>query len=142
MESFTHNTGGSPILFEHLFWFLGHPEVYIILLPALGIISEVISVNCRKPIFGYKAMVISLLLIAFLSFIVWGHHMFMTGMDPFLGSVLRLQLCLLRYHLLLKFLIITTLWKGNIRFTPAMLFAIGTVSTLYYRWDNRSYSRR
>ena len=82
-----HHTGGSPILFEHLFWFLGHPEVYIILLPALGIVSEVISVNSRKPIFGYKAMVISLMAIAFLSFIVWGHHMFITGMDPFLGSV-------------------------------------------------------
>ena len=77
----------SPILFEHLFWFLGHPEVYIILLPALGIVSEVISVNSRKAIFGYKAMVISLMAITFLSFIVWGHHMFITGMDPFLGSV-------------------------------------------------------
>ena len=73
-----HNTGGSPILFEHLFWFLGHPEVYIILLPALGIVSEVMSVNSRKPIFGYKAMVLALIAIAFLSFIVWGHHMFIT----------------------------------------------------------------
>ena len=85
-----HFAGGSPILFEHLFWFLGHPEVYIILLPALGIVSEVIAVNSRKPIFGYKAMVGAILLIAFLSFIVWGHHMFMTGMNPFLGSVLHL----------------------------------------------------
>ena len=125
-----HNTGGSPILFEHLFWFLGHPEVYIILLPALGIISEVISVNCRKPIFGYKAMVISLLLIAFLSFIVWGHHMFMTGMDPFLGSVFTFTTLLIAIPSAVKvFNYITTLWKGNIRFTPAMLFAIGTVST-------------
>jgi cytochrome c oxidase subunit 1 len=124
-----HNTGGSPILFEHLFWFLGHPEVYIILLPALGIISEVISVNCRKPIFGYKAMVISLLLIAFLSFIVWGHHMFMTGMDPFLGSVFTFTTLLIAIPSAIKvFNYITTLWKGNIRFTPAMLFAIGTVS--------------
>ena len=80
-------TGGSPILFQHLFWFLGHPEVYIILLPALGITSEVVSTNARKPIFGYRAMVGSILAIAFLSFIVWGHHMFMTGMNPFLGSV-------------------------------------------------------
>jgi len=82
-----HNQGGSPILFQHLFWFLGHPEVYIILLPALGISSEVISTNSRKPIFGYRAMVGSILAIAFLSFIVWGHHMFVTGMNPFLGSV-------------------------------------------------------
>jgi cytochrome c oxidase subunit 1 len=79
--------GGSPILFQHLFWFLGHPEVYIVLLPALGLASEVISVNSRKPIFGYKAMIGSMLVIAFLSFIVWGHHMFITGMNPFLGSV-------------------------------------------------------
>jgi cytochrome c oxidase subunit 1 len=80
-----HNSGGSPILFEHLFWFLGHPEVYIILLPALGITSEVIATNSRKPIFGYRAMVGSILAIAFLSFIVWGHHMFVTGMNPFFG---------------------------------------------------------
>jgi cytochrome c oxidase subunit 1 len=125
-----HNTGGSPILFEHLFWFLGHPEVYIILLPALGIISEVISVNSRKPIFGYKAMVGSLLLIAFLSFIVWGHHMFMTGMDPFLGSVFTFTTLLIAIPSAVKvFNYITTLWRANIRFTPAMLFAIGTVST-------------
>lgn len=80
-------SGGSPILFEHLFWFLGHPEVYIVLLPALGITSEVISTQSRKPIFGYRAMIGSMLAIAFLSFIVWGHHMYLTGMSPFLGSV-------------------------------------------------------
>jgi cytochrome c oxidase subunit 1 len=81
------NSGGSPVLYQHLFWFLGHPEVYIILMPALGISSEVISTNARKPIFGYTAMIISLLGISFLSFIVWGHHMYVTGMNPFLGSV-------------------------------------------------------
>ena len=82
-----HYQGGSPVLFEHLFWFLGHPEVYIVLLPALGIASEVIATHARKPIFGYKAMIVSILAIAFLSTIVWGHHMFVTGMNPFLGSV-------------------------------------------------------
>ena len=92
--------------FNILFWFLGHPEVYIILLPALGIVSEVISVNSRKPIFGYKAMVGALLGIAFLSFIVWGHHMFMTGMNPFLGSVFTFTTLLLLFLRLLKFLII------------------------------------
>ena len=81
------NLGGSPILFQHLFWFLGHPEVYIVILPALGITSEVISTNSRKPIFGYTAMIGSILAIAFLSFIVWAHHMFITGMNPFLGSI-------------------------------------------------------
>ena len=125
-----HNIGGSPILFEHLFWFLGHPEVYIILLPALGIVSEVISVNSRKPIFGYKAMVGALLCIAFLSFIVWGHHMFMTGMDPFLGSVFTFTTLLIAIPSAVKvFNYLATLWKGNIQFTPAMLFAIGMVST-------------
>ena len=125
-----HHTGGSPILFEHLFWFLGHPEVYIILLPALGIVSEVISVNSRKPIFGYKAMVISLMAIAFLSFIVWGHHMFITGMDPFLGSVFTFTTLLIAIPSAVKvFNYLATLWRGSIRFTPAMLFAIGFVST-------------
>ena len=125
-----HYEGGSPILFEHLFWFLGHPEVYIILLPALGIISEVIAVNSRKPIFGYKAMVLSLLAIGFLSFIVWGHHMFMTGMNPFLGSVFTFTTLLIAIPSAVKvFNFLATLWKANIRFTPAMLFAIATVST-------------
>jgi|TARA_B110000116_G_scaffold37974_1_gene30065 cytochrome c oxidase subunit 1 len=125
-----HNVGGSPILFEHLFWFLGHPEVYIILLPALGIVSEVIAVNSRKPIFGYKAMVGALIAIAFLSFIVWGHHMFMTGMNPFLGSVFTFTTLLIAIPSAVKvFNYLATLWKGNIQFTPAMLFAIGMVST-------------
>lgn len=123
-------TGGSPILFEHLFWFLGHPEVYIVLLPALGITSEVIATNSRKPIFGYRAMIGSILAIAFLSFIVWGHHMFMTGMNPFLGAVFTFTTLLIAIPSAVKtFNYITTLWKGNIRFTPAMLFAIGMVST-------------
>ena len=126
----THHTGGSPILFEHLFWFLGHPEVYIILLPALGIVSEVMSVNSRKPIFGYKAMVLALIAIAFLSFIVWGHHMFITGMDPFLGSVFTFTTLLIAIPSAVKvFNYLATLWKASIRFTPAMLFTIGFVST-------------
>ena len=125
-----HNVGGSPILFEHLFWFLGHPEVYIILLPALGLVSEIIAVNSRKPIFGYKAMVGALIAIAFLSFIVWGHHMFMTGMNPFLGSVFTFTTLLIAIPSAIKvFNYLATLWKGNIRFTPAMLFAIALVST-------------
>jgi len=123
-------TGGSPILFEHLFWFLGHPEVYIIILPALGLTSEIISVNARKPIFGYRAMVTSILAIGFLSFIVWGHHMYVTGMNPFLGSVFVFTTLLIAIPSAVKaFNYITTLWKGNIQFTPAMLFAIGLVST-------------
>jgi len=124
------NVGGSPVLFEHLFWFLGHPEVYIVLLPALGITSEIISTQSRKPIFGYRAMIGSMLAIGFLSFIVWGHHMFMTGMNPFLGSVFVFTTLLIAIPSAVKaFNYITTLWKGNIQFTPAMLFSIGLVSS-------------
>jgi len=124
------NLGGSPILYEHLFWFLGHPEVYIVLLPALGITSEVIATNSRKPIFGYRAMVGSILGIAFLSFIVWAHHMFITGMSPFLGSVFTFTTLLIAIPSAVKvFNYLTTLWKGNLQFTPAMLFSIGLVST-------------
>ena len=123
------NIGGSPVLYQHLFWFLGHPEVYIILMPALGITSEVISTNARKPIFGYTAMVISLMGIAILSFIVWGHHMFITGMNPFLGSVFMILTLIIAVPSAVKaFNYLATLWKGNLRFTPAMLFSIGLVS--------------
>ncbi|WP_298307867.1 cbb3-type cytochrome c oxidase subunit I [Flavobacterium sp.] len=122
--------GGSPVLFEHLFWFLGHPEVYIILLPALGITSEVIATNARKPIFGYRAMIMSILAIAFLSTIVWGHHMFISGMNPFLGSVFTFTTLLIAIPSAVKaFNYITTLWKGNLQLNPAMLFSIGLVST-------------
>lgn len=123
-------TGGSPLLYQHLFWFLGHPEVYIIILPSLGIASEVISINSRKPIFGYRAMVVSIMAIAFLSFIVWGHHMFVTGMNPFIGSVFVFTTLLIAIPSAVKtFNYITTLWRGNIRYTPAMLFAMAMVST-------------
>lgn len=121
--------GGSPILFQHLFWFLGHPEVYIVIMPAMGISSEVIAVNSRKPIFGYHAMVYSLIGITVLSFIVWGHHMFVTGMNPFLGGVFMITTLIIAVPSAVKtFNWLATLWRGNIRFTPAMLFAIGMVS--------------
>ena len=123
------NSGGSPILWQHLFWFLGHPEVYIVLLPALGITSEVIATNSRKPIFGYRAMIGSILGIAVISFLVWGHHMFITGMNPFLGSVFMFTTLIVAVPSAVKtFNYLATLWRGNIRFTPAMLFAIGLVS--------------
>ena len=124
------HAGGNPILFQHLFWFLGHPEVYIVLLPALGLTSEIIATNSRKPIFGYRAMIGSILAIAFLSFIVWGHHMFITGMNPFLGSVFVFTTLLIAIPSAIKvFNYIATMWKGNLQFTPAMLFSIGLVST-------------
>lgn len=122
--------GGSPVLFEHLFWFLGHPEVYIVILPAMGLVSEIISTNARKPIFGYRAMVASILAIAFLSTIVWGHHMFVSGMNPFLGSVFTFTTLLIAIPSAVKaFNWITTLWRGNLQMNPAMLFSIGFVST-------------
>ncbi len=124
------NHGGSPILYQHLFWFLGHPEVYIVLLPALGLSSEIISTNSRKPIFGYRAMIGSILAIGFLSFIVWAHHMFITGMSPFLGSVFVFTTLLIAIPSAVKvFNYLTTLWKGSLVLTPAMLFAIGLVSS-------------
>ena len=125
-----HYQGGSPVLFEHLFWFLGHPEVYIVILPAMGLVSEIMATNSRKPIFGYRAMIMSVLAIAFLSTIVWGHHMFISGMNPFLGSVFTFTTLLIAIPSAVKaFNWITTLWKGNLQFNPAMLFSIGMVST-------------
>ncbi len=121
--------GGSPILYQHLFWFLGHPEVYIAILPALAIISDVISVNSRKPIFGYRVMVLSLFVITFLSTLVWAHHMFVSGMNPFLGTIFSLTSFIIAVPSAIKvFNWLTTLWKGNIHFTPAMLFSLGMVS--------------
>jgi cytochrome c oxidase subunit I len=123
------NEGGSAILFQHLFWFLGHPEVYIILLPAMGMSSEILSINSRKPIFGYMAMVGSMFAITILAFLVWAHHMFVTGLNPFLGAFFVLLTLLIAVPSAIKvFNWLTTLWRGNIRFTPAMLFAIGFVS--------------
>ena len=125
-----HYQGGSPVLFEHLFWFLGHPEVYIVILPAMGIVSEVLATGSRKPIFGYRAMIMSVLAIAFLSTIVWGYHMFVSGMNPFLGSVFTFTTLLIAIPSAVKaFNWITTLWKGNLQLNPAMLFSIGMVST-------------
>jgi cytochrome c oxidase subunit 1 len=123
------NEGGSAILYQHLFWFLGHPEVYIIILPAMGLVSEVMSINSRKPIFGYMAMVGSLFAIAILAFLVWAHHMFVSGLNPFLGSFFVLLTLLIAIPSAIKvFNWITTIWRGNVRFTPGMLFAIGFVS--------------
>lgn len=123
------NEGGSAILYQHLFWFLGHPEVYIILLPAMGMASEILSVNSRKPIFGYMAMVGSIFAITILAFLVWAHHMFVTGLNPFLGSVFVLLTLLIAVPSAIKvFNWLTTIWKANIRFTPGMMFALGFVS--------------
>jgi len=122
--------GGSPVLFQHLFWFLGHPEVYIIILPAMGMVSEILAVHSRKPIFGYKAMIFSILGITILGFIVWAHHMFVAGVNPFLGSIFTLFTLLIAIPSAVKvFNWLTTLWKGNIKITPPLVFAVAFVST-------------
>ncbi len=123
------NQGGSAILYQHLFWFLGHPEVYIIILPSMGIASEVLSTHSRKPIFGYTAMVISMVGIAFLSFIVWAHHMFVAGVDPLLGGIFVFLTLLIAIPSAVKvFNWLTTIYKGNLKFTLPMMYALGFVS--------------
>jgi cytochrome c oxidase subunit 1 len=124
----THQ-GGNPLLWQHLFWFLGHPEVYVLILPPMGIVSEILAVHGRKPIFGYKAMVASICAIAFLSFLVWGHHMFTSGMNPLVGTAFMVTTLAIAIPSAVKtFNWVATLWRARIHFTPAMLFAIGFVS--------------
>jgi len=121
--------GGQPLLWQHLFWFFGHPEVYILVLPAMGITSEILSTFSRKPIFGYRAMVFSMIAIAFLSWLVWGHHMFQSGMNPLLGTAFMLSTMVIAVPSAIKtFNWLGTLWGGNIQFTTPMLFALGFVS--------------
>jgi cytochrome c oxidase subunit I len=121
--------GGSPLLWQHLFWFFGHPEVYIAILPGMGVTSQVLSTFSRKPIFGYKAMVYAMLSIGFLGFMVWGHHMFMSGMSPYSAFALSiLTMCIGVPSAIKTFNWLGTMWKGHIRFHTPMLYAIGFVS--------------
>ncbi len=123
------NTGGSPLLYEHLFWFLGHPEVYITILPGMGIVSELLSTHGKRPIFGYVGMVIAFFAIMILSTTVWAHHMFISGMNPLLGSVFVLLTLLIAVPSAIKvFNWLGTMWRSSITFNPASLFAIGFVS--------------
>jgi cytochrome c oxidase subunit 1 len=122
--------GGSPILFQHLFWFFGHPEVYIVALPAFGIVSDLISVNARKNIFGYRMMVWAILAIGGLSFVVWAHHMYVSGMNPYFGFFFATTTLIIAIPTALKvYNWVLTLWRGKIHFTVPMLFAIGFVFT-------------
>jgi len=121
--------GGEPLLWQHLFWFFGHPEVYILILPAMGVASDVLSVFARKPIFGYRAMAYSMIAIAFLSWIVWGHHMFQSGMNPALGTGFMISTMVIAVPSAIKtFNWLGTLWGGSIRFTTPMLHALAFVS--------------
>jgi cytochrome c oxidase subunit 1 len=121
--------GGQPILWQHMFWFFGHPEVYILVLPAMGVTSDLLSTFSRKPIFGYHAMAFSMMALAFLSWIVWGHHMFVSGMNPLLGTAFMMTTMVIAVPSAIKvFNWLGTLWGGTIRFTSPLLFAVGFVS--------------
>jgi cytochrome c oxidase subunit 1 len=122
-------SGGSPILWQHLFWFFGHPEVYIIIIPGMGITSHILSTFSRKPIFAYKAMVTAIFAIGFIGFIVWGHHMFASGMSPLVGMVFSVLTLTVGVPSAIKvFNWLATLWGGRIRLTAAMLYSLGFVS--------------
>jgi cytochrome c oxidase subunit 1 len=122
--------GGSPILFQHLFWFFGHPEVYIVALPAFGIVSDLISVHARKNIFGYRLMVWAIIMIGVMSFVVWAHHMYISGMNPYFGYFFATTTLIIAVPTAIKvYNWVLTIWHGNIRLTVPMLFALGFVST-------------
>src|SRR5438552_14758550 len=125
----TGHKGGSPLLWQHLFWFFGHPEVYIAILPAMGLCSQLLSVFSRKPIFGYRAMVYAILAIGFLGFMVWGHHMFMSGMSPYTAFAFSIMTMGIGVPSAIKtFNWLGTLRGGRVRFQTPMLYAIGFVS--------------
>ena len=121
--------GGSPLLWQHLFWFFGHPEVYIAIVPGMGVASHTLSIFARKPVFGYRAMVYAMSAIGILGFMVWGHHMFVSGMSPYTGFAFSLMTMAIGVPSAIKtFNWLGTLWGGQIRFTSAMLYAIGFVT--------------
>ena len=126
---FAPATGGEPLLWQHIFWYFGHPEVYILILPAMGLVSEVISNRSRKPIFGYHAMVIATIAIAFLGWVVWGHHMFQSGMNPLLGTTFMISTIVIAVPSAIKvFNWLGTLWRGDIHLDTPMLHALAFVS--------------
>jgi len=126
---FVPSEGGSAVLYQHAFWFFGHPEVYIMILPVFGIISEVIPVFARKPIFGYKAIAFSTVAIGFFSLLVWAHHMFTVGMPAFLNGFFMVSSMVIAVPTAIKiFNWLATLWRGNLHFDTAMLFALGFLS--------------
>lgn len=123
-------TGGSPVLFQHLFWFFGHPEVYIVALPAFGMVSDVLATHARKNIFGYRMMVWAIVAIGGLSFVVWAHHMYVSGMNPAFGFFFATTTLIIAIPTAIKvYNWVLTLWRGNIHLTVAMLFAIGFIFT-------------
>ncbi len=126
-------SGGSPILFQHLFWFFGHPEVYIVALPAFGLVSDVLSTHARKNIFGYRMMVWAIIAIGALSFVVWAHHMYVSGMNPYFGFFFATTTLIIAVPTALKvYNWVLTLWEGDIRMNVPMYFAIGFIFTFIH----------
>lgn len=118
--------GGSPLLWQHLFWFLAHPEVYVLILPAMGIVAEIIANNTRKPLWGYKSMVYAVVFLGFMSFIVWAHHMFITGMGTAISAFFQTTTMIISIpSVIILTALFLSLWGGSIRFTTPMLFALG-----------------
>jgi cytochrome c oxidase subunit 1 len=130
MGQVTDYKGGSPLLFQHLFWFFGHPEVYIVALPAFGLVSDLISVHARKAIFGYRTMVWAIVIIGGLSFVVWAHHMFVAGMNPWFGFFFATSTLIIAVPTAIKvYNWALTLWRGDIHMTVPMLFALAFLMT-------------
>ena len=126
---FDWTDGGQVILWQHLFWYFGHPEVYILILPAMGMVSDIIANGSRKPVFGYHSMVFALISIAFLGWVVWGHHMFQSGMNPTLGMTFMISTMIIAVPSAIKvFNWMGTMWRGNIRFHVPMLHSVGFVA--------------
>ncbi len=122
--SFDAAGGGSPLLYQHLFWFLAHPEVYVLILPAIAIVAEIIPCNTRKPLWGYKTMVYAVMVLGFLAFIVWAHHMYITGMGPAISTFFQTTTVLISVpSVILITSLLISMWGGSIRFNVPMLFA-------------------
>ncbi|MDB9884482.1 cbb3-type cytochrome c oxidase subunit I [Candidatus Marinimicrobia bacterium] len=127
-EVMTNAGGGSPLLWQHLFWFLAHPEVYVLILPAFGIVAEIIANNTRKPLAGYKALVYAMVFLAFMSFIVWAHHMYITGMGTSIGAFFQTTTMIISIpSVVILTALLLSLWGGSIRFNTPMLFALGFI---------------
>ena len=124
-EVLKHAGGGNPLLWQHLFWFLAHPEVYVLILPAMGIVAEIMATNTRKPIYGYKSMVYSVIFLGFMSFIVWAHHMFLTGMSTKMSAFFQITTMIISIpSVIILTALILSLWGGSIRYNTPMLFAL------------------
>ncbi|MBZ0111232.1 MAG: cbb3-type cytochrome c oxidase subunit I [Thermoanaerobaculia bacterium] len=127
-QAIANTGGGSPILWQHLFWFLAHPEVYVLILPALGIVGEVVANNTRKPLYGYKALVYSVLFVGFMSFIVWAHHMFITGMGTMMSAFFQTTTMIISIpSVVILTCLLLSLWGASIRFNTAMMFALAFI---------------